>query len=235
MTISQKRLQHEVAKRIRVARPDLADHDLSTVASMLDVRAELEAELAVVCVVQRLDLVSLIRGTCAFAAALTGDQVDGWRAAFTRTVFLAGNPRNLSDRFAFRYVDPDGAAAWTDPSAPGALAPLRRLLRLFHCSGTLPMAPPSVTVPGQGTREPVRHDLYLATADVSAADGLVHLGHLLTEAVFDGLISGGDQLVVRQVPRIVGVTEPFAALRASTDPACPDRLRAYAGLSRSAA
>jgi hypothetical protein len=80
------------------------------------------------------------------------------------------------------------------------------------------------------TRAPVCRELHLAVAGVSLSDTLVHLHHLLAEAIFDGLIVPGDRLTLRQLPRLAD-TRPFAALRADVDRAYPNRLRAYAGLT----
>jgi hypothetical protein len=232
MTLTQEVLHHQVAQRIRVARPELVDRDLSP-AGLASVRQEIatpsETTTAVVCVLRRLDLAALIAGTCTFAAMLPAERVADWRRSFTRTIFLAGNPDNLRDRFDFQYTDPDGAIAWTLPATLREHTPLRRLLRLFDGSGAPSPVPLTVRVPGTGTRQ-VEHDLYVAS--VTVGDCLVHVGHLLAEAVFDGLVSGGDRLAVRHVPRLVGMPGPFEALRVAADLDNPDRLRAYAALAR---
>jgi Family of unknown function (DUF6182) len=178
-------------------------------------------------------MAAFIAGTCTFAASLPAEQATGWRRSFTRTIFLAGNPHNLRDRFAFHHTDPDGAIAWTLPATLHAHTPLRRLLRLFDGSGALP-PPATVAVPVSvpDTRQ-VEHDLYVASTGVTVGDCLVHLGHLLAEAVLDGLVAGGDRFAVRYVPRLVGMAGPFEALRVAADPDDPDRLRAYAALARS--
>lgn len=230
MTLTQEVLRHQVARRIRLARPEL-DGEESLAGLRNELAAPAETTTAVVCVLRRLDMAALVAGTCAFAATLPADRVADWRRSFTRTVFLAGNPLNLRHRFDFQYTDPRGAIAWTPPATLGEHAPLRRLLRLFAGSGAVP-PPPVVTVPGTGVR-PVGHDLFLASTGVTAADCLVHLGHLLAEAVFDGLVGAGDRLTVRHVPRLVGLPGPFEALRVAPDPDDPDRLRTYAALTRS--
>jgi hypothetical protein len=224
VTLTQEVLRRQVAQRIRVARPDLTDLSPATLDSVRREAAEpAEDSTAVVCVLRRLDLAAMVAGTCALAAGLAEDRVADWRRSFTRTIFLAGNPDNLRDRFAFRYADPDGAIAWTEPATLREHASLRRLLRLFDCSGVLPTSL-SVRVPGSATR-PVEHTLYVASTGITAGECLVHLGHLLSEAVFDGLLAGGD--------RLVGLPGPFDALRVAGDPDDPDRLRAYAALVRS--
>lgn len=231
MTLTQEVLRRQVAQRIRVARPDLADRDLSLAGVRQEATTPSETSTAVVCVLRRLDLAALIAGTCVLARSLPAGRVTAWRRSFTRTIFLAGNPDNLRDRFTFQYADPGGAIAWTEPATLREHAPLRRLLRLFDCSGALPPAA-TVRVPGAGVR-PVEHDLYVASTGVTIGERLVHVGHLLAEAVFDGLLAGGDRLTVRHVPRLVGLPGPFEALRVAADPDDPDRLRAYAALTRS--
>lgn len=229
MTLTQDLLRHQVVRRIRLARPELGTEE-SLAGLRHELAAPAETTTAVICVLRRPDLAAMVAGTCAFAATLPEAWVADWRHSFTRTIFLAGNPRNLRDRFDFQYTDPGGAIAWTRPAPLREHAPLRRLLRLFDSSGALP-PPTTVTVPGTGVRA-VEHDLYLASTGVTAAECLVHLGHLLAEVVFDGLVAGGDRLTVRQVPRLVGLPGPFESLRVAADPDDPDRLRAYAALTR---
>ncbi|MBB4908422.1 DUF6182 family protein [Actinophytocola algeriensis] len=235
MTLTQEVLRHQVADRIRAARPDLGGGEISLPGMRAEVAAPTESGTAVVCVLRRLDLPTFIAGTCAFAAALPAERVADWRRAFTRTIFLAGNPGNLRDRFSFHHADPGGTIAWTAPATLREHAPLRRLLRLFDGGGALPPAV-AVRVPGPDVRpsaHPAGHDLYLASTGVTVGESLVHLGHLLAEAVFDGLIAGGDRLAVWPVPCLVGLTGPYEALRVGADPHDPDRLRAYAALVRS--
>jgi hypothetical protein len=227
VTLTQEVLRSQVAERIRVALPDL-DVSPADLAGMRE--AASETSTAVVCVLRRLDLAALISGTCVLAATLHPEQVEAWRRSFTRTIFLAGNPDNLRDRFAFHHACPSGAIAWTEPATLTEHAPLRRLLRLFDGSGALP-PPATVALPGTGPR--VEHDLYLASTGITVGECLVHVGHLLAEAVFDGLVAGGDRLTVRHVPRLVGMPAPFEALRIAADPDDPDRLRAFAALVRS--
>lgn len=227
MTLTQEVLRRQVADRIRVARPELADISLAGMRQEVAAPPP-ESATAVVCVLRRLDLATFIAGTCVLAATLPSARVADWRHSFTRTLFLAGNPDNLRDRFAFHHADPDGTIAWTEPATLREHAPLRRLLRLFDGSGALPSAP-TVRVPG-GSRRPAEHTLYVASTGVTVGETLVHVGHLLSEAVFDGIVAGGDRLVVRHVPRLVGLTGPFEAVRVAADPDDPDRLRAFAAL-----
>ncbi|MFF9870382.1 DUF6182 family protein [Streptomyces sp. NPDC013953] len=186
-------------------------------------------------VIGRLDLARWARSTCAFALSLTGERAALWRRSFTRTVFLAGNPANLRDRFAFAHTADDGSAAWAGPGPASETAALRRLLKLFHGDAALPAAPDlTFRVPGRAgamDRAPVHRHLYLATAGCSVSEALVHLNHVLAEAVLDGLITHGDAVTIRQVPRLMGVSASFAALRVTAETTLPGRLRAAAGLT----
>ncbi|AEW94189.1 MULTISPECIES: DUF6182 family protein [Streptomycetaceae] len=228
------------AERVRAARPEFAGRDLSTPAALRAVRAEIAALDAAdpagaplaVCVVGDLDLPSWARESCRFALAVDPAAGAAWRRAFTRTVFLAGRPANLRDRFAFDHVADDATAAWAGPAPEPATAGLRRLLKTFDgARAARPWPPAVVEVPGAGPRPPVHREVYAATAQVTVARLLVHLNHLLAEAVLDGLIAPGDRLTLRSVPRLAGVTVPFAALRIDTDAQRPDGLQALAGLT----
>lgn len=236
MTVTQELLRTEAARRIRGFRPDLAARvDLSTTAGLLAAQEELTgADTLTVVVMRRFELVPWLRETCLFATTVDSERAESWRRSFTRTAFLAGNPRNLRDRFSFDHVARDGSAAWAGPAPAAALTGLRRLLRVFDCSGVPPAHPPmTVVVPGGPPpgRRPVRRGLYLATAGVTIAECLVHLNHLVVEAVLDGLLAPGDLLTLRQCPRLAGVPARFAALRVAAERTRPDRLRAYAGLT----
>jgi hypothetical protein len=214
VTLTQDSLQAELRRRLRSARPgaDLPGTDSTTVVSVL----------------RRFDLVAWIRGTVAFAAGLSGEQASAWRAVFTRTVFLTGNPDNLRTRFTFDHIGAGADVAWLGPAPARQFLVLRRLLKLFDAPGELPPHPQRmVDLDGEPTGA-VR-TLYIATAGTSVAGALVNVNHLLAEAVLDGVLRRGDRLRVRQVPRLVGLG-PFAALRVGADPTNPDRLRAYAGI-----
>jgi hypothetical protein len=222
VTLTQDFLRTEVHRRIRAARPGA---EPSTAG--LDTTAD---TTTAVVVLRRFDLVPWVRGTVAFAAGLTAHQATAWRGAFTRTVFLAGNPDNLLARFAFDHVDTDAGAAWLAPAPARRFLTLRRLLKLFEAPVALPVHPDRV-VDLAGAPTGTERELYVATAGVSVAGTLVNLNHLLAEAVFDGVLRPGDRLRLRHVPRLGGLG-PFDALRVGIDPTNPDRLRAYAGIAK---
>ncbi len=237
MNLTQEALHAELASRVRSARPDLAGRlDVSTMDGLLAAQTEIgsaeeETGTVVVSVVREFAPAAWIRGTVAFAAGLHPAEAAAWRTAFTRTYFLAGNPANLRDRFGFAHVAEDGCAAWIKPGEASSSRPLRRLLRLFDGPAPLPaLARLNVVLPGRPPTGRSRA-LYVTTAGATVARSLVHLNHLLVEAVFDGLVGPGDRLVVRQVPRLVGIAGPFAAIRIGADPANPGLLRAFAALT----
>ncbi|WP_406690562.1 DUF6182 family protein [Saccharopolyspora sp. ID03-671] len=242
----QSALLRSAVDRVRTARPELADRlDLSSGQALKALRAgfhdadAVDTEVLAVVVVSQLDLPQWVRETCTFALALAPETRDAWRSSFTRTVFLAGNPANLHERFTFDHVAGDGSLAWSGPAPGAATATLRRLLKTFeggHELTTMPAA--TVTVPrpaiascSGGFRSAVHRDLYIATARVTVAHALVHINHLLAEAVLDGLIQPCDRLTLRFVPRLNVLARQFAMLRVDTDVHRPDELQAYAGLT----
>ncbi|MCX5388038.1 DUF6182 family protein [Streptomyces sp. NBC_00083] len=241
--LSQEDLREREAARIRAARPDLAArHDLTSydglAAARNDITAGSDAGSLVAVVLRNVELAPWVRDTCVFALGVGPRRAAPWRTSFTRTVFLAGDPARLRDRFPFAHIADDGSAAWTAPGPAAPASPLRRLLKLLDAPAPLPARPDTLVGIPQGARPPgrprARRDLYIATADCTISEALVHLNHLLVEAVLDGLVAPGDHLVVRQVPRIVGLTARLAAVRVTTDPHLPGRLRAAAGLTEEA-
>jgi len=237
VTLTQELLHSNAAQRIIRSRPDLADaHDLSTMDGLAAVEAAVAGDggTAVIAVVRRFQLVSWVRGTVAFAARLDRDRAEEWRRAFTRTVFLAGNPANLVDRFAFEHVDGTGSLAWTAPASMPTHLPLRQLLRAFAGERALPGgADVVIDLPGPPTGR--RRVLHVVGGGLTVAKAMVHLNHLLVEAVSDGVLAPGDRLTVRRVPRLLGVPGPFDALRVAVDPADPGRLHALMSLTQEVA
>ncbi|OKI03521.1 hypothetical protein A6A06_38970 [Streptomyces sp. CB02923] len=242
MTLSQSLLRSRAAERVRAAHPALAaKFDLEDADGLLAAQSEIaslaeSSDTQAVVVLRRFSLAAWVRATCGFAAGVSPDRAVRWRQAFTRTVFLAGNPDQLRERFAFDHISEDGSAAWRGPEPASASAALRRLLKRFDSERALPIGP-AVRIPlagpdhGSHARHPVRRDLYVATSGMALSAYLVHVNHLLVEAVMDGLIAPGDELTVRELPSLVGASVPFASLRIGVDACRPDRLRAYAALT----
>lgn len=218
---AQQHLLADAAARVRRARPDLAARfPLGSAEDLARVKAAVLAEqdaTAAVCVLSRVDLAAWTAGTCAFALALPSETTTRWRRSFTRTLYLTGSPARLADRFTFTHAT--GHCAWAPPAVPRAHLGLRRLLKALEVPGPLPpSAPVTVEVPavaGRTRRTPVHRELHIATAGVPLSEVLVHLGHLLAEAVLDELVLGRDTLTLRPLPRLS--RGPFAALRVDAD------------------
>ncbi|MEV7293567.1 DUF6182 family protein [Streptomyces microflavus] len=242
--LGPERLLTVAAARLRAARPAVATRfDLTSPAGLLAARAALAADATdptggplTVTVVDRFRLPQWVAETCAFALSVPAERAEPWRRAFTRTVFLAGRPINLTGRFSFDHVAENGAVAWAGPVPGAQTVALRRLLKTFSGTREVSAWAPvdvEVRVPAHGVAERrlVHRDLYVATAQITVSELLVQVNHLLVEAVLDGLIAHGDLLTLRSVARLAGPTVPFAALRVDTDAHRPEELRAYAGLT----
>lgn len=243
MTLTQQDLRERTAARIRAARPDLAArHSLDSydglVAAQHDIAAEdADAGTLAVVVLRSFDLAQWARKTCSFALEVGPEQAAAWRASFTRTVFLAGNPAHLRDRFTFAHLAPDLSAAWAGPGPAAETAGLRRLLKLFDGPAALPDRPDTVIeIPGEPPAGScgVCRELYVATAGYTISEALVHVNHVLVESVLDGVIAPGDRLTLRQVPSMSWTQAHLARVRAVTDHQLPGRLKATAGLTEEA-
>lgn len=269
MTLSSDVLLAAAAQRIRTARPELDGRlDVSSPQALRaaltasdaagspappgPVRPDDAAAALAVCVVGRFSLADWVRETCRFALAVPPERAEPWRRAFTRTVYLAGRPEALAERFAFTHLAPDGSAAWSGPGPEAETAALRRLLKAFDCRAEVGARPPvTVRVPGPapadpaapargsrgplperaGGRAPGHRDLWIATAGVTVTRALVHLNHLLAEAVLDRLVVPGDRVTLRCVPRLTGLTASIAVLRVDADLHRPTELQAFAALT----
>ncbi|MFC6085242.1 DUF6182 family protein [Sphaerisporangium aureirubrum] len=188
-------------------------------------------DLSVIVVLSALDPAAFVTGALRFVTGLDRRQADTWMRTYTRTVFLAGNPANLRERFAFQHVSPDGRLAWTAPGDPAAHVGLRRLLRAF--SGTTPPGLPGLVdldVPG-GPPTGTAHRLYVpATGSVDRY--LVDVHHTLAEAVLRGILRPGDRLRLRHVTGIEELTglPEYARVVAAAD--AGDHLRPATWLTR---
>lgn len=237
---AQDELSAIVRQRLRDAGFDAPeDAEPATVAAAA--RSQ-EPALSAYAVLRELDPTGLACAVAALAAGLPADTRLRWRRAFTRTVFLTGNPANLAGRFAFDHVADDGSVALIGPQEPDAMLGLRRLLPLV-ADGPLPSLPPGEprTVPGRVRADRPVADrpvadrpargwrVTVATAGVGTAGYLVHLGHVVAEAVLDGHLHPGDRLSVRHVPRVL--RDGAVTVRVHADGYDENRLRAYAALT----
>lgn len=236
VALTQDLLRGYVARRIIRARPELAgSHNVSTMDGLLGAEADIAARsgTAAIAVVRRFDLERWVRGTVAFAMGLDRTLAARWRQSFTKTLFLAGNPVNLAERFAFDQVDDTGMTAWIAPAPAAAHLPIRRLLRAFVGSRQVTMdGEVVVDLPGGPVAEPVRRVLCMVGPGPTVTQTMINVTHLLVEAVLDGVVGPDDRLTLRQVPRLIGVGSRFDALRVDVDPTDPGRLHALMGLTK---
>ncbi|MFI0817984.1 DUF6182 family protein [Streptomyces sp. NPDC021098] len=250
---TQQFLRTQLASRIRVARTGRDDEALDAQplpADLTDLAAAADpAATTVTVVLRRFEPQVYAESVLRYTLSLPDTLREAWLRAYTRTVFLSGNPANLATRFGFHHISRDGSMAWTAPDEAGERSPLRRLLRLFPAA-ELPLLPARLHVPATarapegGDSAPVREArLYAVTTRVSLATYLVHVHHVLAEAVIAGLIDEHTDLTIHHVPQLDPSDGPFDMLRVvpEAEPsgdgpgaAAPGRLRAYAGLSLTA-
>ncbi|MER8012044.1 DUF6182 family protein [Streptomyces sp. NPDC094149] len=152
--------------------------------------------LDVAVVVADLDVTTFIGGIADFALSLPHALRDGWYRTLTRTVFLAGRPASTATRHPYRHTTPRGDLAWYGPARRVALRPLSLLLRAFQgpAQVEVPAEPLTVVVPGTPTRHTA--EAAIAVGGVSTVEYLVHVHHLISEAVLRGLVRSGDTLRV---------------------------------------
>jgi hypothetical protein len=189
-------------------------------------------DTAVTVVVRRFDPCSFARAAVEAVSGFPDDLREAWLGSYTRTVFLSGDPDNLRGRFAFHHVGDAGATAWTLPGERRHQAALRRLLQLFPDS-PLPALPSRQPV-GEPAPVPPDHEtrLHLATSGVTRSGYLVHLHHVLAEAVLTGRLKDASGLVLCHLPQLDPAEGPYSMLRVVPEPSAPDgRLRAFAGLA----
>jgi len=190
-----------------------------------------DAGIAAAVVVRDVEPEPFLRGTLAFARALPAGAREAWRRAFTRTVFYAGNPDSLP-RVDFLHTTADRAIGWVAPADRRATRALSRTLRLFRGGREWPGGRELISVPMPGGNPGGGRAalLRVATAGVGAADYLIHVNHVLAEAVLRGLLRPGDRLDVEHVPHL-RMREGYAHARIAQDPEREGQLRLYAALT----
>jgi hypothetical protein len=188
---------------------------------------------AAIVVLGDFDPEELVAGAVELSRRLPADAAERWRRSFTKTVFLAGNPRNLASRWEFAHVSSDGRMAWLPPAPPDHYLTLRRLLRLFHGTA-LPADGARITVPDdeQPCRAPVAHRLSVDVSGLGLEDYLVHVHHAVCEAVIRGTIRGGDEVQLVHRRGVALPSGPCEYARVHLDREDPARLRLYACLER---
>lgn len=231
---TQETLHHELARRVLRAEtwPDAPAAPLPPTPPPLAELAAAEQhapDAAAIAVIRAFEPLAFVRSVLEFALGLEESTRATWLRAFTRTVFLAGNPANLAERFPFDHVTPDASIAWLGPASPARTTGLRRLLKRFD-GDVEPELPPTAVVDVPGAGGVAAHCCEIATSGVTISDYLIHVNHLLAESVLTHVIRPGDKLVLRHVPRLGVDNRRHTALRVHRDSADPNRLRAYACL-----
>ena len=190
-------------------------------------------EASAVAVLRGFDPRGFARSVLDFVTWLPPEARAQWQADFTRTVFLAGNPRNLAGRLPPSVVAPDHQVAWYATGPRAAHRELRLLLRAVQ--GDLPpVLPGPFTLEVPHARADARTDgvrrrrMTIATAGLSLPRYLVHVNHTLAESLLTGVLAPGDLLTVHHAPELPEPTQEHTYLRVHQDPAGPDLLRAFA-------
>jgi hypothetical protein len=168
-----------------------------------------------IAVVRSFDAAEFIRASVQFARGLPVDLGREWVASFTRTVFLAGDPDNLSDRFPGGRLAPDGSSLWFSPSGLDDQQGLSRLLRPFRGPLGVPAADGVRVVLDQESSSTAR--LCVATDGLGVEDYLIHVNHVLAEACLQGLLDGVSAIELTHVRAIEVIEEPYSYLRVLPD------------------
>lgn len=169
-----------------------------------------------------------------FTDRLPPGTAHAWLSDFTRTVFLAGQPRNLSRRLPPAHLSADGNIAWYATAHRTEHRELRLLLRAV--SGDLPAGlPGSFTVGVPGAPDPTAgrtesRQLRIAVTETSLPRYLVHLGHTLAESLLRGVLTPGTWLTAHHVSSQEALHRDHAYLRVGEDGAGNGRLRAYTSI-----
>jgi hypothetical protein len=223
--LSQDLLREELARRVEAARTGLGP----TAGRPPDD----SASIAAIVVVRDVDVMAFVIGALTHALGLPAPAQDAWLRAFTRTLFLAGNPDRLERRHPADHRSPDGAIGWYAAAPPSAYLGLRRLLRTFD-GPRMPADAPSVVglrVPGCGAAPARARRLFVDVHGLGIAQYLVHVHHSVCEAAMRGLIGRGDALELVHVQEIDESVGRWEYARVHVDHRDDRRLRLYACLS----
>lgn len=146
-----------------------------------------------------LDVPWFVRGAAEFALGLPPETASAWMRAYTRTVFVAGNPANLASRFSFRHMV--GGMGWIGPTDPRTQTGLRRLLRRFPGDAKLDLPGTlDVHIPGAPSTG-ATYDLCIP-ASGTVCRFLVDVHHTVAEAILRHILRPGDRLRLRQLPSL---------------------------------
>jgi hypothetical protein len=226
--LSQDLLREELARRVDAARIGLG----STAGRPPD-DTDASASVAAIVVVRDIDMKAFVIGALTHTLMLPAPAQDAWLRAFTRTLFLAGNPDRLQRRHPTDHRSPDGGIGWYAAAPPSTYLGLRRLLRTFD-GPRMPADAPAVVrlrVPGCGAAPPRARRLFVDVCGLGIAQYLVHVHHSVCEAAISGLIGRGDALELVHVQEIDESVGRWEYARVHVDHRDDSRLRLYACLS----
>ncbi|MFF3182729.1 MULTISPECIES: DUF6182 family protein [Rhodococcus] len=188
-------------------------------------------DLCAVAVVSRFSPAVFVESSYGFAARLSPEMRTAWCASYTRTVYLAGDPENISVRFPPNYCSVDGSIAWFGPDTAAAMASLRKLLRPLVSTFEIGDAF-TVVRSVDGARLSDRTAvLALERRETTAERYSIHSNHVVSEALAMGLLDATDSIQLRLVDRIDPEDGPYDYLRVAADRDRPESLRCYAGLT----
>jgi|GEM_PF-3135736 len=210
--VAQEHLREELESRLRLGAAAGSGEGATTLSAFV--------------VVRRVEPGPYIEGAIEFAGGLEASEAAAWLGAFTRTVFLAGDPLRIAARHPARQLAADGSAGWYGPAEGDSFRALRLLLKAFEAP-TLPALPERVPLGGRGVAG--KRVLYVATGAIGMADYLIHLNHLVCEATIAGLLAPGAALELRHVETIEDAAGPFACTRVADEG--EGTLRRFAALS----
>ena len=188
---------------------------IEAVEAQLAQRVADPERLQVAVVIQRFEPLGFVTGTLRFVSALSSEQRAAWHRELTRTLFLVGSPARLCERFGFDHCSESREMAWIGPKTARSLLPLVRLLKPLRTAEERAWQTTLVC----GARPTPARELRLADQGLRLEESLIHLNHLLAEAVIEGQLQPHETLLLRQVATIESV-EAGAVVR-SDGPAHP--------------
>ncbi|MEV4506957.1 DUF6182 family protein [Streptomyces klenkii] len=198
---------------------------------------------AAIAVLRSFDPAGFAASALEFAAVLPDATRRLWLGNFTRTLFLAGDPGNISVRHPPATTAADGSVCWYATAPRPHYRGLCLLLRSLRgelpadlpdtvtvtVPAAVPGAAPPAGAPGPGA--PVQWRLTVDVRGLALPQYLVHLTHTLGEALITGLLRPHDRILVSHARELAPPAGGYAYLRVHRDTDAPEALRAYACLS----
>ncbi|TCC34928.1 DUF6182 family protein [Kribbella sindirgiensis] len=183
-------------------------------------------QVRAVAVVGEFDLAMFVRSSADFAACVDPDIGMAWQQSFTRTIFLAGDPHNLVERQPAAHLADDGSVAWYGPDRPEAYEGLSRLLRPLSGPTGLGVVAERPEVPLSWSADR-SVDLVAVTSEVSLEATVVHINHLVAEAVLTGALNSAGAIKIRTVEQIDAIEGECLAFRVAPRDGNDESLRCF--------